>query len=201
MTSNIRLPLAIQPVAAVAAPASSGTVLPPDSSSVAVDEAMGGNDNDLVQIGDLARDAGKTVRAIHLYEELGLLRPAGRSKGRFRLYGPDAFVRIRWIGKMQDLGFSLTDIQGIVREWEELRSAPRAMVQMREAYRRKLEETRAQMKKLATLAHEVEASLHYLDTCEVCDPDRLLSACSKCDRHECGEEAPELVRGFHAKPS
>src|ERR1700722_13195082 len=193
MTSNLRLPIAGSsgPNAAAA----------PDSSP-AVDEAVGNVGSEgLVQIGDLARDAGKTVRAIHLYEELGLLRPAGRSKGRFRLYGPDALVRIRWIGKMQDLGFSLTDIQNIVREWEELGSAPRAMVRMRDAYRRKLQETRDQIRKLAALAHEVEASLHYLDTCEVCDPDRLLSACSKCDRHECGEEPPELVAGFHAHPS
>jgi DNA-binding transcriptional MerR regulator len=160
-----------------------------------VDEA------DLMQIGDLAREARKTVRAIHLYEELGLLRPAGRSKGRFRLYSLDALVRIRWIGKMQDLGFSLAEIQGIVREWEELRYAPRAMVQMREAYRRKLDETREQIRKLAALAHEVEASLQYLETCEVCEPDRLLSACSRCDHHECGEEPPELVAGFHAHPS
>jgi MerR family transcriptional regulator, copper efflux regulator len=196
MTSNVRLPLASSPSAS---PASA----PADSSTQVVADAPGSapNMSDLMQIGDLARDAGKTVRAIHLYEELGLLRPAGRSKGRFRLYGPDALVRIRWIGKMQDLGFSLPDIQGIVREWEELGSAPRAMVQMRDAYRRKLEETRGQIKKLAALAHEVEASLLYLDTCEVCDPDRLLSACSKCDRHECGEEPPELVAGFHAHPS
>jgi MerR family transcriptional regulator, copper efflux regulator len=192
MTSNIRLPLAGSPGA------SSTTSAPAADSSPQVDEGTGGA---LMQIGDLARDAGKTVRAIHLYEELGLLRPAGRSKGRFRLYGPDAFVRIRWIGKMQDLGFSLTDIQGIVREWEELGSAPRAMVRMREAYKNKLEETRSQIRKLAALAHEVEASLHYLDTCEVCEPDRLLSACSHCDHHECGEEPPELVRGFHAHPS
>src|SRR5271169_2628354 len=159
MTSNVRLPLAAgsSPVVDPLLPGDTG-------SSSQVDEA------DLMQIGDLAREASKTVRAIHLYEELGLLRPAGRSKGRFRLYGRDALVRIRWIGKMQDLGFSLTDIQGIVKEWEELRSAPRAMVRMREAYRRKLDETRSQIRKLAALAHEVEASLHYLDTCEVCDP-------------------------------
>ena len=54
---------------------------------------------DLRQIGDLARETGKTVRAIHLYEELGLLTPAGRSKGRFRLYGAESRVRIRWIAK------------------------------------------------------------------------------------------------------
>ena len=40
----------------------------------------------LIRIGDLARLTGKTVRAIHLYEELGLLKPATRSSGGFRLY-------------------------------------------------------------------------------------------------------------------
>ncbi|MBX3252474.1 MAG: MerR family DNA-binding transcriptional regulator, partial [Myxococcales bacterium] len=40
-------------------------------------------------MGDLAREAGKTVRAIHLYEQMELLKPAGRSKGRYRLYGPE----------------------------------------------------------------------------------------------------------------
>jgi len=29
-------------------------------------------DENLLQVGDLARESGKTVRAIHLYEELGL---------------------------------------------------------------------------------------------------------------------------------
>src|SRR5271166_4886043 len=80
--------------------------------------------HDLMQIGDLARETGKTVRAIHLYEELGLLEPAARSKGRFRLYGDDALTRIRWIGKLQDMRFSLGDIQTIVSEWERAGSAP-----------------------------------------------------------------------------
>src|SRR6516162_7175802 len=93
---------------------------------------------DLVQIGDLARETGKTVRAIHLYEELGLLAPAARSKGRFRLYTREALTRIRWIGKLQEMGFSLTDIQTIVREWEQVESAPGAMKRMREVYARKL---------------------------------------------------------------
>ncbi len=196
-TTNIRLPLA--------------AVASPDASARRSDEARDELDDtgasavssadSLMQIGDLARESGKTVRAIHLYEEIGLLRPAGRSKGRFRLYGPDALVRIRWIGKLQDMGFSLTDIQAIVREWEHLASAPQAMVRMREVYRKKLDETREQIRKLEALEHEIEASLHYLDTCEVCDPDRMLSACSRCDRHGCGEEAPELVAGFRAQPS
>lgn len=193
MSANLRLPIA----ASVTTPDAS-----PSRSDAMVEEAAGGaSGENLMQVGDLARESGKTIRAIHLYEEIGLLRPAGRSKGRFRLYGSDALVRIRWIGKLQDMGFSLTDIQAVVREWEQLASAPQAMVRMRAVYRKKLDETREQIRRLEALEHEMEASLHYLDTCEVCDPDRLLSACSRCDRHECGEQAPELVAGFRAQPS
>src|SRR5438874_9645458 len=89
----------------------------------------------LMQIGDLARESGKTVRAIHLYEELDLLHPAARSKGRYRLYGPEALVRIRWIGKLQSLGFSLTDIKSIVKDLEGEASAPSAMTKVRDVYK------------------------------------------------------------------
>jgi MerR family copper efflux transcriptional regulator len=153
---------------------------------------------ELQQIGDLAKETGKTVRAIHLYEELGLLTPAGRSKGRFRLYGRESLVRIRWIGRLQDMGFSLTDIQTVVREWERAESAPGAMKRMREVYARKLEETREQKRRLEELEADLSASLQYLDTCDVCDPARLLSACERCDLHDIKADVPELVLGFRA---
>jgi len=154
---------------------------------------------DFMQIGDLARETGKTVRAIHLYEELGLLTPAARSKGRFRLYAREALLRIRWIGKLQEMGFSLADIQTVVREWEHLESAPGAMKRMREVYLRKLDETRAQKQRIEALERELEGSVEYLDTCDVCDPQRLLSACECCDLHDKDVNVPELVLGFRAR--
>jgi DNA-binding transcriptional MerR regulator len=153
----------------------------------------------LVQIGDLARETGKTVRAIHMYEELGLLTPAARSKGRFRLYTREALIRIRWIGSLQQMGFSLSDIQTIVREWERIASAPGAMKRMRQVYARKLEETRDQKRRLEALERELASSVEYLDTCDVCDPQRLLGACSCCDLHDKETEVPELVLGFRAR--
>lgn len=158
----------------------------------------GDEDQDLMQVGDLARESGKTVRAIHLYEELELLKPTARSKGRYRLYTKEALVRIRWIGKLQDMGFTLTDIQTVLREWETSSSAPTAMVGMREIYKKKLEQTTKQLEHMQSLKRELEASLAYLDTCEVCDPERMLSACKKCDLHDCSSHVPDLVAGFRA---
>ena len=150
---------------------------------------------DLLRVGDLAQRTGKTVRAMHLYEELGLLAPVERSKGGFRLYAPDAEVRVRWIAKLQDMGFSLPDIRELLQQWERSGSATGAMTRIRALYREKLDDTRRQLERLAALRHELEASVAYLDTCEVCDPERLISACPRCDAHGCN--APDLVAGLH----
>src|SRR5438105_2246850 len=74
---------------------------------------------ELLQVGELAREVGKTVRAIHHYESLGLLTPHKRSKGRFRLYAHDAVARVRWIVKLGELGMSLGEIQQIFALWEQ----------------------------------------------------------------------------------
>ncbi len=156
------------------------------------------SDCGMLQVGDLARAAGKTVRAIHHYEEVGLLQPSARSKGGYRLYDQAALTRIRWIGKLHDLGLSLSEIQEMVRIWEAAPSAPGAMAKIRGVYQQKLEETRAQIANLAKLERELEASIDYLDTCDTCDPARLVHACVACDQHACDHQAPELVAGFHA---
>jgi MerR family copper efflux transcriptional regulator len=190
MSDNVRLPLFAPPP-----PESSGSVLVEREQT---GQSSNPNEAELLPVGDLARETGKTVRAIHLYEELGLLKPAARSKGRYRLYTADGLVRIRWIGKLQEMGFSLTDIQQIVRDWEGGGTAPNAMRKMREVYAKKLEETRSHLDRLKALEREIESSILYLDTCDVCDPERLLGFCKACDLHSCESHVPELVAGFRA---
>ena len=71
----------------------------------------------LLRVGDLARQTGKTVRAIRLYEELGLLQPATRSSGGFRLYADEAVNRVQWIELLHGLGFSLQEMRELQRGW------------------------------------------------------------------------------------
>jgi len=152
----------------------------------------------LLQVGDIAKASGKTVRAIHHYEEVGLLTPHARSKGRYRLYGKEAVNRVRWIGKLHDLGLSLSQIQDMVKTWEGAPSAPDAMARVRALYTRKLSETRAQIEHLRSLERELVASLDYLDTCDTaCDPAELVLACTHCDLHDRSRPEPELVAGIH----
>src|ERR1700761_2441058 len=122
-----------------------GLTRPPESTFEDGADERGEDGERLLQVGDLARASGKTVRAIHHYEEVGLLRPHARSKGRYRLYDQGALARLKWIGKLHDLGLSLGQIQEMVRLWESASSAPGAMARIRGVYTLKLEETRAQI--------------------------------------------------------
>ena len=150
----------------------------------------------LIQVGELAKATGKTVRAIHLYEELGLLRPANRSKGRYRLFSADAELRVRWIGKLQNLGLSLTEIQDLVRDQEGSDSAMFAAAKLREVYLSKLKETRNKLAELRALEAELEASLDYLAGCgSTCVDELPVHACPSCELTS--EQAPELIAGVH----
>ena len=149
----------------------------------------------LLRVGDLAQRTQKSVRALHLYEELGLLLPLERSKGGFRLYSDDAVLRVRWISRLQDLGFSLPDIRELVREWERSGSASDAMARIRGLYRDKLRDAETQITRLQQLRDELRSSVAYLEVCDACEPVRAVSSCPACDLHGCG--APELVAGLH----
>lgn len=147
-------------------------------------------------VGDLARRTGKTVRALHLYEELGLLEPADRSKGGYRRYRSDAVTRVEWITRLQDAGLSLPDIRELLAGWNGGASAPDAMARLAATYQQKLAETRTQIERLQALERELQASLEYLETCDTCEPVRTVHSCTACDRHECQPaEAPLMVAG------
>lgn len=80
----------------------------------------------LLRIQEVADETGLTPRSIRYYEEIGLLAPAARSEGAYRLYDGDDLERLRFIaGLRNDAGFSLTEI-GQLLEDERARDHNRA---------------------------------------------------------------------------
>ena len=65
-------------------------------------------------VNQLARLAGISVRTLHYYDELGILKPATRGENRYRHYGEDAVIRLQQIMFYRELGFSLEEIKEIV---------------------------------------------------------------------------------------
>lgn len=71
----------------------------------------------LLRIQEVAAETGLTTRAIRYYEELGLLEPAARSEGAYRLYDISDLERLRYIKELRDeAGFSLGAIGQLLED-------------------------------------------------------------------------------------
>jgi len=64
----------------------------------------------LVKIGELAARAGVSIRTIDYYTGLGLLTPATRTAGNYRLYHPADADRVDVIRRLETQGVSLEEI-------------------------------------------------------------------------------------------
>jgi DNA-binding transcriptional MerR regulator len=149
-----------------------------------------------LRVGDLARQTGKSVRAIHLYQEMGLLEPATRSSGGFRLYHPEAVERVRWIDLLNGLGFSLQDTRGALERWWQSDRGPEAMEELRTLFSAKLDETRENIRRQQQLERELVEGLEYLVTCRVCGEPGTVERCVDCTQDHGVEREPALLAGF-----
>ena len=71
----------------------------------------------LLRINEVAAETGLTARAIRYYEEIGLLAPAARSDGDYRLYDASDLDRLQFIRSLRDdAGFSLAQIGQLLED-------------------------------------------------------------------------------------
>jgi DNA-binding transcriptional MerR regulator len=65
-------------------------------------------------VNKLALLAGVSIRTLHHYDRLGLLKPRYRQKNGYRYYDDDSIIRLRQIMFFRELGFSLETIGEII---------------------------------------------------------------------------------------
>ena len=65
-------------------------------------------------IGELARKANTTAKAIRLYESLGLLGKIQRL-GKYRVYTDNNVLQVQLIRQAQSLGFRLSELEPVLR--------------------------------------------------------------------------------------
>jgi len=114
----------------------------------------------LLRIQEVAAETGLTPRPLRYYEELGLLTPAARTEGAYRLYDPEDLERLKFIrGLRDDAGFSLTEI-GQLLEDERARAhnrvAFRATTNPTERREILLDALTRIDRQVATLRHKIE---------------------------------------------
>ena len=69
----------------------------------------------LRQAKQFAKEAGVTVRTLHLYDRLGLLQPAKRTESGYRLYGEAELERLEQIMALRFVGFRLEHIKELLK--------------------------------------------------------------------------------------
>ena len=103
-------------------------------------------------IGELAAQVGMARSALRYYEEAGLLTPAERTAAGYRIYGPGAVARIRFIQRASALGLKLTEIRRLI---ESSHGAGDERSLLQAVISRKIEETRTKMGELSSRAAEL----------------------------------------------
>lgn len=68
----------------------------------------------MLKVGELAQRSGLTVRALHHYDQIGLLVPSTRSEAGYRLYTAADVARLHAIQALRGLGVPLGQIGGLM---------------------------------------------------------------------------------------
>jgi DNA-binding transcriptional MerR regulator len=64
-----------------------------------------------LKVGELAKRTGLTVRTLHHYDEIGLLKPSLHTEVGYRLYTPADVARLQQVLSLRQLGFSLEEVR------------------------------------------------------------------------------------------
>jgi DNA-binding transcriptional MerR regulator len=131
----------------------------------------------LLRIQEVAADTGLTTRAIRYYEEVGLLEPAARSDGAYRLFDASDLERLRFIKELRDgAGFSLAQIGQLLedeaarernrerfRKTRDPRERRALVVEARDRVDRQIATLRDKRERLDAMIGEAEDRRHHLD--------------------------------------
>ncbi len=109
-----------------------------------------------MQIGIVAKKIGLSVDAIRFYERNALLPRPPRSQGGFRQYGEDDVEALAFIRRVQRLGFTLSEIRGLL-SLRGNRLQPCAPVRRR--LEEKLVDVQRKLADLQRLEHELRLAL------------------------------------------
>ena len=146
-----------------------------------------------LRVGELARRLGMTVRTLHHYEALGLVRPA-RSEAGYRLYGQEDAERLLRVRLLRRLGLGLAEVKACL---DRPAGALPVLVRREAArLRQQLQQQRRLLDRLETLADRLESGGASLD-----ELIETMEAFAMFDEHYTPEQLEQIAaRGRELGP-
>ncbi|MDP9587755.1 UNVERIFIED_ORG: Cu(I)-responsive transcriptional regulator [Shinella zoogloeoides] len=106
-----------------------------------------------MNIGEAAEATGVTAKMIRHYEQIGLIKAAGRTGAGYRVYGPNDLSTLSFIRRSRDLGFSISQIRDLLALWQD---RARASSEVKRIASDHIAEMRAKMRLLEDMVGTLE---------------------------------------------
>lgn len=106
------------------------------------------------KIAEVAARSGFTPATLRYYDDIGLVRPTGRTDAGYRLYDDASLERLRFVARAKQLGCSLDEITELSRAWDGGRCA-HVQDRLRATIDAKVAESQRQVVELTALTAEL----------------------------------------------
>lgn len=125
-----------------------------------------------MKIGDLARAAGVSTKAIRYYEQLGVLPKPERADNGYRVYAQSALERLTFVKDAQATGLSLDEIAAILGMREQGEATCGHVMHLLEHHLDQLDAKIVALKKTRTTLAAITDHARQLDPASCLDPNR-----------------------------
>ena len=112
-----------------------------------------------MRIGEAARRSGMAAKTIRFYEEVGLVQPAPRTESGYREFSDEDVLRLRFIHRARDLGFSVGEVGRLLSLWSDRERASADVKRLALQHAARIET------KMAELRSMRDAILHLAERC------------------------------------
>jgi MerR family Zn(II)-responsive transcriptional regulator of zntA len=139
-----------------------------------------GTNGKLMRIGDLAKRAGTTMRTIRYYEERGLIEPARRSKGGFRLYEEEELRKLHLIRSLKIVDMPLAQVKAFFDERHRGRTAAEIAPSLQGVLREHVQEMGRRIAQYRAMQDSARETIEILDASTRCPYEPGPDVCRQC---------------------
>jgi len=118
-----------------------------------------------LRVGELAKRTGLTIRTLHHYDEIGLVKPSRRGESGYRLYAAADLARLQQVLALRQLGFSLPEVRDCLDRPD---FSPQDLIQ------RHIRCLQEQISLQQELCHRLEAIRDHIDVADSVSAEEIL---------------------------